>query len=113
MKTFVASLAAFTILFGGVVAYCQTPLDAPGEKKVTVASEIERGRSLWARRQVAVAMRRKRRRWNQLPRTCMGGSWPGRPCGGTEVRVHGLKNCWARSRPASQKFPPRSNQRWR
>ena len=45
MKTFVASLAAFTILFGGVVAYCQTPLDAPGEKKVTVASEIERGRS--------------------------------------------------------------------
>ena len=45
MKTFVAALAAFTILFGGVVAYCQTPLDAPGEKKVTVASEIERGRS--------------------------------------------------------------------
>src|SRR5206468_10013700 len=35
----------FTILFGGVVAYCQTPLDAPGEKKVTVASEIERGLS--------------------------------------------------------------------
>jgi len=45
MKTFVAALAAFTILFGGVVAYCQTPLDAPGEKKVTVASEIERGLS--------------------------------------------------------------------
>ncbi len=45
MKTFVAALAAFRILFGGVVAYCQTPLDAPGEKKVTVASEIERGRS--------------------------------------------------------------------
>ena len=45
MKTFVATLAAFTILFGGVVAYCQTPLDAPGEKKVTVASEIERGLS--------------------------------------------------------------------